>query len=30
MDDFRRLAGELDPQGKFRNKFTDACLRPAR
>ncbi len=30
MDDFRRLAGEFDPQGKFRNEFTDAYLRPAR
>jgi alditol oxidase len=30
MDDFRRLARELDPEGKFRNDFTDAYLRPAR
>ena len=29
MDDFRRLARELDPRGKFRNDFTDAYLRPA-
>jgi xylitol oxidase len=28
MDDFRRLARELDPHGKFRNDFTDTYLRP--
>ena len=28
LDDFRRLAAELDPAGKFRNTMLDACLGP--
>ena len=28
LDDFRRLAAELDPSGKFRNAWLDACLGP--
>jgi xylitol oxidase len=28
MDDFRRLTAELDPDGTFRNEFTDAYLHP--